>query len=74
MIENTQSQRWKHGIEDVVEGKCPGFVNDLSGENVLEGKLKQKEDSVSKATFTSRSQRAETYPELRQVQSNVLVE
>lgn len=36
LVENAHNERWQDGKEDVVERKCPGFVNDLTGECILE--------------------------------------
>jgi NADPH:quinone reductase-like Zn-dependent oxidoreductase len=36
LIEDSHDERWKDGEEDIVKGERPGFVNNLSGEAVLE--------------------------------------
>ena len=36
LVKYAHDKRWKDGEEDIVEGKGPRFVNDLSGEAVLE--------------------------------------
>lgn len=39
LLNNSQDERGKHREDDVVERECPGFVDDLAGERVLEGEL-----------------------------------
>lgn len=41
LIEDTESEGRKDGVEDVVERESPGFVNDFTRKDVLEGVLFQ---------------------------------
>jgi hypothetical protein len=35
LVENAHYQRRQHGEKDVVEGQCPGLIDDLSRKRVL---------------------------------------
>ena len=39
LVQDTQGKRREDGVEDVVEGQRPRFVDDFAGEDVLEDVL-----------------------------------
>ena len=67
LVEYAHDEGRKDGEKDVVKGQSPRFENDFSRERILEGKLSIRQHSKSAERFV-------TYPELRHIQRDVLVE
>ena len=68
LIEDTDDEGREDGEDDVVQRERPGLVGDLTGEVVEEGILQLVLDRCQRVL------RKKTYPELRHVQHDVLVE
>ena len=68
LVEDTDDEGWEDGEDDVVQRERPGLVGDLTGEVVEEGILQLVLDRCQRVL------RKKTYPELRHVQDDVLVE
>lgn len=69
MVADAHGDGGKGGEKDVVEGKCPGFEDDLAGEGILEGVLL---DCVR--VFQVGCRGRSTYPKLCHEQGNIFVE